>query len=88
MSDAYAGYGGLGKSPTKEEVTAHIVTHLACWVHARRYLVDAQKTSPRAAGEVLVLIAKLYAVETETGHLSPKDRFAVRLKESVPLLES
>ena len=87
MSDAYAGYGGLGKSPTKEEVTAHIVTHLACWVHARRYFVDAQKTSPRAAGEVLVLIAKLYAVEDETKHLSPKDRFAVRLKESVPLLE-
>jgi transposase len=87
MSDAYAGYNGLGKSLTKEEVTAHIVTHLACWVHARRYFKDAQKTSPRAAGEVLVLIAKLYAVEDETKHLSPQDRFAVRLKESVPLLE-
>jgi len=87
MSDAYAGYGRLGQSPTKEEVTEHIITHLACWAHARRYFVDAQKTSPRAAGEVLVLIAKLYDVEAETKHLSPKDRHAVRLKESAPLLE-
>ena len=50
MSDAYAGYKGIGKPPTEEEVTAHIVTHLACWAHARRYFIDAQKTSPRAAG--------------------------------------
>ena len=53
----------------------------------RRYFVDAQKTSPRAAGEVLVLIAKLYGIESETKHLSPKERFAVRQKESTPLLE-
>ena len=66
MSDAYAGYSGLGKPLTAEETTAHIVTHLACWAHARRYFVDAQKTSPRAAGEVLVLIAKLYGVEDES----------------------
>ena len=86
MSDAYAGYGGLGKPPTKEDVTAHIVTHLACWAHARRYFVDAQSTSPRAAGEVLVLIAKLYGIEAEAKHLSPQERFAVRQKESTLLL--
>ncbi len=87
MSDAYAGYGRLGKPPTKGEVTAHIVTHLACWAHARRYFVDAQKTSPRAAGEVLVLIAKLYAVESQVKYLPPEARLAVRWKESAPLLE-
>ena len=87
MSDAYAGYGGLGKPPTKEEITKYIVTHLACWAHARRYFVDAQKTSPRAASEVLVLIAKLYAIEAETKHLSPEARLAMRWKESAPLLE-
>jgi len=87
MSDAYAGYGRLGKPPTKEEVTKYIVTHLACWAHARRYFVDAQKTSPRAASEVLVLIAKLYGVEAETKHLSPQERFEVRQKESAPLLD-
>lgn len=87
MSDAYAGYGRLGKPPTKEEVTAHIVTHLSCWAHARRYFVDAQKTSPRAAGEVLVLIAKLYDVEAQGKHLIPQARLALRWKESAPLLE-
>jgi transposase len=86
MSDAYAGYGGLGQSPTAEEVTARIVTHLACWAHARRYFVEAQSTSPRAAGEVLVLIAKLYGVEAETKHASPSARLAVRSKESTLLL--
>ena len=86
MSDAYPGYAGIGKSPTKEEVTDHIVTHLACWAHARRYFLDAETTSPRAAAEVLVLIAKLYHVEAETKHLSPQERFIVRLKESAPLL--
>jgi len=87
MSDAYPGYAGIGKPPTKEEVTDHIVTHLACWAHARRYFKDAQKTSPRAAGEVLVLIAKLYAVEDNAKHLNPQERFALRLRESVVLLE-
>jgi hypothetical protein len=87
MSDAYAGYGGLGKSSMAEEVAAHIVIHLACWAHARRYFKDAQSTSPRAAGEVLVLIAKLYGVEAETKYLSPQERFAVRLKESTLLLD-
>ena len=86
MSDAYAGYGGLGKPPTTEEVTAHIVIHLACWAHARRYFVEAQSTSPRAASEVLVLIAKLYGVESDAKHLNPQERFALRQKESPPLL--
>ncbi len=87
MSDAYAGYSGLGKPPTTEETTAHIVTHLACWAHARRYFLDAEKTSPRAATEVLVLIAKLYHVESDAKFLSPKDRHALRLKESRVLLD-
>jgi len=87
MSDAYAGYSGLGRSPTTEETTAHIVTHLACWAHARRYFLDAEKTSPRAAAEVLVLIAKLYHVESDAKFLSPEDRHAVRVKESTVLLD-
>jgi transposase len=86
MSDAYAGYSGLGKAPTKEETTTHIVTHLACWAHARRYFKDAETTSPRAAAEVLLLIANLYHVETQAKLLSPQDRYALRLKESTVIL--
>jgi transposase len=87
IADDYAGYKRLFKSPTQEEVAAHIVIHVACWAHARRYFVDAQKTSPRAASEVLVLIAKLYGVEAEAKYLSPQARLAVRWKESAPLLD-
>jgi len=87
IADDYPGYKKLFKPPTKEEVTAHIVTHVASWAHARRYFRDALKTAPRAAAEVLVLITKLYAVEDETKHMSPQDRRTYRLKESVPLLE-
>ena len=86
MSDAYAGYSGLGKSPTAEETTTHIVTHLACWAHARRYFKDAETTSPRAAAEVLLLIANLYHVETQAKLLSPQERHALRLKESTVIL--
>ena len=87
IADDYAGYKKLFKPPTEEEVTAHIITHVACWAHARRYFRDALKTTPRAAAEVLVLITKLYAVEDAAKNMSPQDRFTVRLKESVPLLE-
>jgi transposase len=87
MSDAYAGYSGLGKPPTKEETTTHIVTHLACWAHARRYFKDAETTSPRAAAEVLLLIANLYHVETQAKLLRSQDRYALRLKESTVLLD-
>jgi len=87
IADDYAGYKKLFKPPTEEEVTTHIVTHVACWAHARRYFRDALKTAPRAAAEVLVLITKLYAVEDETKNMSPQDRRTFRLRESVPLLE-
>jgi transposase len=87
IADDYAGYKRLFKTPTEEEVTSRIVIHVACWAHARRYFVDAQKTSPRAASEVLVLIAKLYDVEAEAKHLSPESRLALRWRESTPLLE-
>jgi len=87
MSDAYAGYSGLGKPPTTEDVTAHIVTHLACWAHARRYFKDAETTSPKAAAEVLLLIANLYHVETQAKLLSPQERYDLRLKESTVILD-
>ena len=87
IADDYAGYKRLFKSPSQEEVTDHIVTHVACWAHARRYFVDAQKTAPRAAAEVLVLITKLYAVEDGIRNMSPQDRHAVRLEKSTVILD-
>lgn len=87
IADHYPGYDKLFDPPNKDEITTHVIKHVACWAHARRYFVDAQKTSPRAAAEVLILIAKLYDIEANAKKLLPEARFALRLKESTPLLE-
>ncbi len=51
-ADAYDGYNG---------VHGH-VRHLGCWMHARRYFVEAEPSDPRAV-EALAFIRTLYAVE-------------------------
>lgn len=64
-------------------------TEVACWAHARRKFVDAEKIEPTIANEALDRIKGLYAVEkhcTKAG-LSDDERQAVRQKESLPLLD-
>jgi transposase len=53
-ADAYDGYN----------VVHNNVRHLGCWMHARRYFIEAEPTDPRA-GEGLAFIRTLYAVEKE-----------------------
>ena len=53
-ADAYDGYNAVH----------HNVRHLGCWMHARRYFVEAEPSDPRAA-EALAFIRTLYAVEKE-----------------------
>jgi transposase len=53
-ADAYDGYNAVHNN----------IRHLGCWMHARRYFVDAQPTDPRAV-EALAFIRTLYAVERE-----------------------
>ncbi|WP_202920213.1 IS66 family transposase [Urbifossiella limnaea] len=53
-ADAYDGYNAVHND----------VRHLGCWMHARRYFVDAEPTDPRAV-EALAFIRTLYAVERE-----------------------
>jgi transposase len=54
QADAYDGYNAVH----------HNVRHLGCWMHARRYFVEAEPTDPRAV-EALAFIRTLYAVERE-----------------------
>jgi transposase len=51
-ADAYDGYNAVHGN----------VRHLGCWMHARRYFVEAEPTDPRAV-EALAFIRTLYAVE-------------------------
>jgi transposase len=53
-ADAYDGYNAVHGN----------VRHLGCWMHARRYFVEAEPTDPRAV-EALAFIRTLYAVEKE-----------------------
>jgi hypothetical protein len=53
-ADAYDGYNSVH----------HNLRHLGCWMHARRYFVEAEPSDPRAV-EALAFIRTLYAVERE-----------------------
>lgn len=83
MSDGYGGYDCLVKAnPT--------VSHLACWAHARRYFIDAQKAQPKGkqgkADHVVSQIRKLYRIEAETEPGSHQ-RFWRRSRESRLILD-
>ncbi len=56
VTDGYAAYARYAEKTDG-------VTHAQCWVHARRHLIEAQKSSPAAIDEVLNLIGQLYSVE-------------------------
>jgi transposase len=79
LSDAYAGYEAL--------LASKDITPVGCWAHARRYFKKAQESAPRAAGEVLVLIARLYKIEQAIKHASPDKRARTRKKQSRAVLE-
>lgn len=68
VSDAYGGYEELFR---KEDIV-----NVGCWTHARRYFKKAQDTQPKAATEILTLIAWLYKIEQTV----KKDSVDVRLK--------
>jgi transposase len=53
-ADAYDGYNAVHGN----------VRHLGCWMHARRYFVEAEPSDPRAV-DALAFIRTLYAVERE-----------------------
>ncbi len=58
-----------------------------CWAHARRKFVDAHDLEPGIAGQVLTLIGKLFAIETQARELSATDRLTLRREQSAPVVE-
>ena len=53
LSDGYAAYARYAAAQDN-------VTHAQCWVHARRYFIEAQKDHPEKVTEALQRIALLY----------------------------
>lgn len=83
MTDGYKGYAGVSAQPG--------VTHLACWVHARRRFVDAAKLQGNAkhgrAHQALASIAQLYAIEKQHRNASIEVRTHARQTQSRAVLE-
>ena len=78
LKDDYAGYNEL--------IGNEEIVEIGCWAHARRYFVEAQDTHPKAANEVLVMIAGLYKIEKRIKNDSADERLKVRRKEARPKL--
>jgi transposase len=83
VSDAYAGYNGLFKSSNEGPPD---IVNAACWAHARRHFVKAEDSAPRAATEILTLIAMLYKIEAGIKHDPPEKKRAVRQRDAAPIL--
>ncbi|MDX2355223.1 IS66 family transposase [Stutzerimonas xanthomarina] len=83
MTDDYAGYNAVAAQDGVER--------LACWAHARRKFVDAQKVQPKGktgrADMALNLINKLYGIERDLKEASDSERLAARQQRSQPILE-
>jgi len=78
LKDDYAGYNEL--------ISSEEIVEIGCWAHARRYFKEAQDTHPKAANEVLVMIAGLYKIEKRVKNDSADERLRVRRKDARPKL--
>ena len=82
MTDDYAGYNTVAAQSGVER--------LACWAHARRKFVEAQKVQPKGktgrADIVLGMINKLYGIERDLKEASAEHRHQGRQQHSLPLL--
>lgn len=79
-TDAYAGYNPV--------FLPESCTRVGCWAHVRRKFVEVQKVSGKESAFVLKAISQIYAVEKKIRNLTPQERFAVRQKKTVALLQN
>jgi transposase len=78
LADAYGGYNGI--------VVSNQMTRAGCWAHARRKFIDAEKTAPEIAREVVDWVGQLYAVEKQAKGVSVAERLQLRQQQSAPVL--
>jgi transposase len=78
LADAYAGYNGV--------VAGNEITRAGCWAHARRHIIDAEKSAPEIAREAAEEVRRLYEVERQAKDLSAEARLQLRQSKSAPVL--
>lgn len=83
VTDGYAAYARYAEKTDG-------VTHAQCWVHARRYLVNARDSSPAEIDTALDIIGPLYQVEKQIREqqLSGEKKRKVRLERSKPQVDN
>jgi len=81
ISDGYAAYARYAEQQKA-------ITHAQCWVHSRRYFIEAQKDHPHLATQALQQIALLYQYEEtiRTEQLSGEKKRQYRLACSKPVV--
>jgi len=89
QADAFAGYEALTRAAERSSRGPPVVTHAACWAHARRKFYDVfESTKSPIAEEALRRIGELYAIEAEIAGQPAERRLAVRQAHAVPLLDA
>jgi transposase len=85
MTDGYELYSGIARD--------HQLVHLGCWAHARRALVKAEETVPKAARtpnllatRFIHLIGRLFAAEARSAKWTADRRQRLRRRYSVRVL--
>jgi transposase len=81
ISDGYAAYARYAESQKD-------ITHAQCWVHSRRYFINAQNDRPEKAAEALQKIAQLYSTEEaiKVQGLTGEKKRQHRLEHSKPVV--
>lgn len=82
LSDGYAAYARFAEENAG-------ITHAQCWVHSRRYFIDAEEQEPQAVRYALDHIARLYKIEEEiaASSLTGDKKRTYRLSHSKPVLD-
>lgn len=63
------------------------VTEVGCWAHGRRYFFKALSSDPERARQALAFLQGMFAIERAHATAPRKKRYAIRQKESKPLVE-
>jgi transposase len=83
QTDGYSGYNGFRNK--------NDVINFGCWDHARRKFADVVKINGNnksgKAGEMLLLIAKLYQIEDDVKKRNFNDRKKIRQEKTKPILD-
>ncbi len=81
MADCYSGYQKI------ELRTDCRILRGACWGHARRKIFESRESNPLEATLLLSFIRELYDVEDRARTLTDAERFALRQREAVKVME-